>query len=109
MEWVVITLDGEIDLSRVEEIDVIFQSQRPLPGTGLIIDLSPVTFMDSSGIGLLMRAEQHLLNNGSWLTLVIPKGPARRLIEVAGLADRWPSYPTLHMAIESCNGKLRSA
>ena len=109
MDWVVITLHGEIDLSRVEEIDLIFQSRRPRPGVGLIVDLSPVTFMDSSGIGLLMRAERDLFKDGSGLRLVAPRGPAHRVIELAGLADRWPLFHTLDMALEASDGELRSA
>jgi anti-sigma B factor antagonist len=109
VDWVVITLHGEIDLSRVEEIDLIFQSRRPRPGIGLIVDLSPVTFMDSSGIGLLMRAEQDLLKDGSRMRLVAPRGPAQRVMEVAGLADRWPLFHTLDMAIEANDGQLRTA
>ena len=55
-----------------------------LPQT-LILDFSGVTFMDSSGIALILRAQQRMqLLDGSLLVCNVPP-QARRVLDAAGI------------------------
>jgi anti-anti-sigma factor len=54
------------------------------PKGGVIVDLSEVTYIDSSGFSAFLR----LLRNAgeqSWVAAVVPPGHIRRLIEMVGL------------------------
>jgi anti-sigma B factor antagonist len=51
-----------------------------------VVDLSDVTFMDSSGIHALLVARGHAENAGRTL-VVRPSAPVRRVLSVTGLLD----------------------
>lgn len=56
-----------------------------LPKT-LVLDMSGVTFMDSSGIALILRAQQRMqLMDGSVLVCNVPQ-QARRVLDAAGIS-----------------------
>lgn len=76
---------GEIDLScaamlrqRLGKI----QESKPLR---LIIDLSAVPYMDSSGVATLVEAMQIARRNGSKLVLCALQGKVRSIFEIARL------------------------
>ena len=51
----------------------------------LVLDLSGVTFMDSSGIALILRAQQRMqLMDGSLLGCHVPE-QAKRVLDAAGI------------------------
>ena len=51
----------------------------------LVLDLAGVTFMDSSGIALILRAQQRMqLLDGSVLVCNVP-AQARRVLDAAGV------------------------
>ena len=58
----VMTWHGEVTASEVDAVwkrFVLDFERRPARSTRLVLDLSGVRFMDSSGIGLLLRAQKH--------------------------------------------------
>ena len=51
----------------------------------LVLDMSGITFMDSSGIALILRAQQRMqLLDGSILVCKVP-AQARRVLDAAGI------------------------
>ena len=84
---VVLTLRGELDLATVpllqEHLD------RAVRGRGtVVIDLSGLRFIDSSGLRVLVRAERQLRASGGRLVLVRGPRAGRRVFELTGL-DRY--------------------
>jgi anti-sigma B factor antagonist len=78
---------GEVDLVTVHEVrsnlrDAAAETRR------VVLDLRQVTFMDSSGLRLLVEAQQ--LADQSGFALAVVRGPAslERLFEVTGLDAR---------------------
>lgn len=61
--------------------------ERTLPMV-LVLDLSGVTFMDSSGIAVVMRARQRMRELGGSVVLRSAKPQPRKVLEAAGL-DRF--------------------
>ena len=53
----------------------------------LVVDLSGVEFLDSSGLQVLLRVRARLGTEDRALALVCPFGRARRVFELAGLSD----------------------
>ncbi|MGN6870059.1 MAG: STAS domain-containing protein [Solirubrobacteraceae bacterium] len=81
---VVLTLGGDLDLSTVPVLQGrLDQAMRTK--AAMVIDLSRLRFMDSSGLGLLVRAERQLRDSG--LQLVLVRGPraVHRIFEFTSL------------------------
>jgi len=53
-----------------------------------VLDLSGVTFMDSVGLGVVLKAAGRFQRQDKRLVLVAPPGPARKLLEFAGVEGR---------------------
>ena len=54
--------------------------------TMLILDMSGVTFMDSSGIGLILGRQRIMESLGGGLAVKNPSPSVRRILQVAGLS-----------------------
>ena len=82
----VLHVAGELDLSTVAAFDTALEQSR-LSGRVIVV-LSECTFIDSSALQSLVRAERTARESGGSLALVAPTQPARRVLEVAAL-DRF--------------------
>ena len=82
---VVVTLAGELDMASVPalraSLDDIEPSQR------LVLDCAAVTFMDSSGLSLLVTLWSRLVESGGSLQVRQPSPPVRRVMELTGLHE----------------------
>jgi anti-anti-sigma factor len=73
----------------VSSADGLSNSLVELAGSTLVVDLSDLTFMDSSGIGALVRARNRIRADGLGdLVLTRPGAIVRRALEIVGL-DTW--------------------
>ena len=54
---------------------------------GLVVDLSGVEFMDSSGLLAMLNARGLLARENRGLAVVCPASPVRQLLEVAGVSQ----------------------
>ena len=80
-------IHGEVDHHGAKDIMVELDRQidRALPRR-LILDCSGITFMDSSGIAILLRAFQRMESIGGTVSAVgVPKQPAK-VLKAAGLS-----------------------
>jgi anti-sigma B factor antagonist len=81
-----VTLHGELD---VASADGLANSLVELAGSTVVVDLSDLTFMDSSGIGALVRARNRIRAGGlGELVLTRPGAIVRKALEIVGL-DAW--------------------
>jgi len=83
--WAVIRLGGDIDAgwvhSQQEEIKQFFEDCPSL----VVVDLEPVTFMDSSGLALLARCVKVCNDTQGEVVVARAKKGVRTAIEVVGL------------------------
>lgn len=78
---------GEIDITTVEQVEEFFST---LEVSRLVIDLTAVTFMDTSGIHFLIRLLNQVTADKGKLTLVIaPNSSVQLLIKLTGLSDQF--------------------
>ena len=81
-----IKLNGEIDhhsaVSVRSEIDAKIYEQRP---KSLVMDLSSIDFMDSSGLGLIMGRYALMQKLGGEFCIENPSERALKIFELAGL------------------------
>ncbi|MBR3268030.1 MAG: STAS domain-containing protein [Oscillospiraceae bacterium] len=92
-------LSGELDHHHAKEIReaIDFAVREQLPKT-LILDFGHVTFMDSSGIGLIMGRSRLLEETGGTLEIHNPPQQIRKVLRLSG-ADR------LAVIRDTVNGK----
>ena len=77
---------GELDLdSEHPLVEAAAGVLRAAPGCTLLVDLSGLTFIDSSGIRALMRMHQA---HGARVRLGDVSEPVMRLLDITGLGDR---------------------
>ncbi len=81
-----VLLDGEIDHHTTgrfrTEIDNAIYLHSPKT---LVLDFQDVTFMDSSGIGLIMGRYRILKPLGGDMVLLRPSPPIKRILKLAGM------------------------
>ena len=82
-------MKGELDhhgaRNALRELELSIDAALPKK---LVLDLAGVTFMDSSGIALILRAQQRMqLLDGSLLVRNVPQ-QARRVLDAAGIGRR---------------------
>jgi len=95
----VVTARGEIDLFSSRDLASRLGELSGEPGVAAVLDLSEVTFMDSIGLGVVLKASSRFRRQAKRLVIVAPAGPVLRLLELSGLGDRLALAPTLDEAI----------
>lgn len=83
--YAVVTATGEIDLATADQLRSAVVHAIGL-GTPLIVDLSAITFTDSSALYVLLSGNRAATDLGTFLA-VIPSPAAARVLELSG-ADR---------------------
>jgi anti-anti-sigma factor len=79
----VVLVAGELDLSTADSLRT---SLHPLGGR-VVVNLADVTFMDCSGVSVLVEAHNRLEAEGGGLRLRSPSDPVVRLLELLGMGD----------------------
>jgi anti-anti-sigma factor len=80
----IVALHGELD---VVSVGVLADALVEIAGSTLVVDLSDLTFMDSTGIGALVVARKRIQAHGQGqLVLSRPGGIVRRALEIVGLS-----------------------
>ncbi|GAB3240239.1 STAS domain-containing protein [Pseudaeromonas pectinilytica] len=87
----VLTLEGDFDALACEELTPILER---MPGCAeeVLVDMSQVHFIDSSGIGALVFLYKRLLNAGCYLHLVCKPGQPRELLRLLHIDRSVPCY-----------------
>jgi anti-anti-sigma factor len=81
----VFVLSGELDVKTSQGLaDRLTGS----PGSLVVLDLSQLTFMDSSGIGAIHTARRISIKDGGTLVVCRPSPLVHRVLEITGL-DTW--------------------
>jgi anti-sigma B factor antagonist len=75
-------LAGEIDSYTAPELSEHLGADPPVE----VVDVAGVTFIDSSGLRVLVEAHQTRAAAGSRLVLRAPSSAVQRLLEISGLA-----------------------
>lgn len=84
-EGLTVRIVGELDLSTVPQLSAVLgQIDGNNPGR-LLLDLDGVTFMDSSGLAVLVHAQHAAEQHGYRLTVRYSSPQVARLFELTGM------------------------
>jgi anti-anti-sigma factor len=92
--WPVARMTGAIDLSNVEDLGRQVEGAVSNRARGLVLDLSAVTYLDSTGLRLIYRLARRLGDRQQRLRLVVPDDSRiRRVLTLAGVGTVAPMVP----------------
>lgn len=82
----VVSLSGEIDVANSARVRAVLSTLLDEGATSMTVDLTDVTFIDSSGLGVFVAIFKRLRASGDGtLRLVRPSGSVRKVFEITGL------------------------
>ena len=83
----VVRMVGELDMATAPKLrETVIKLLQPTLGVGVVIlDLSEVTFVDSTGLGVLAASRQRVEREGGALVLRAPRPNTVKVLEVTGL------------------------
>jgi anti-sigma B factor antagonist len=84
---ITLALTGELDLVSSPAMERVMDDLSRSDAELIIVDLSGLEFMDSTGLHLLIRVQQRAQEAGRRFALIRGREAVQRLFELTGLAD----------------------
>jgi anti-sigma B factor antagonist len=81
-----VAISGEVDADNCAEMGASLLQSGP-SGAELVVDVSALAFIDSSGISELLRVREAMAEAGGSMVLRDPTNNVRRVLEITGLTD----------------------
>jgi anti-anti-sigma factor len=78
--------EGELDISNVELFEESLRAAEAAGAPQIVVDLNALTFMDSTGLRVLLMASRRVRRQSRRLS-VRATGGVRRIIELTGMAS----------------------
>ena len=89
-----VAMAGDLDLATVAKVREAFASETVEQAAAVVVDLTQLSFMDSTGLSALLNLETDLDASRRRLAIACPEGAARLVLDDAGVAERLPLYPS---------------
>jgi anti-sigma B factor antagonist len=100
----VISVNGELDLASADQLA---ESARPAVSEGrpLVLDLSGCTFIDSSGLRLVLHLHHAVAKNGQAIAVAVADGHVRKLFSLTAIDQSVPVFAALSDAVASIGAR----
>ncbi|MER7496454.1 STAS domain-containing protein [Streptomyces pharetrae] len=95
----VVALAGEIDHTTAGTFRQALTAPAGTAAPHTVVDFRDVSFIDSSGINVLVAANNAACTRGGWLRLAHTPTPVLDLLRIVGLDAILPSHSTLEDAL----------
>lgn len=102
---VVIAVHGQADLHTAPKLRSAMTAALDGGATGLIVDLSEATFIDSMTLGVLLGAVKRLRPSGGKVTIVCVDPHIRRIFEITLLDRVFSLHASRDEARAAANGR----
>jgi anti-anti-sigma factor len=79
-------LEGELDVATAPDVEQELKRVEATNAEAIILDLSDLTFIDSTGIRLVLAADRRSRADSNRLTLLRGTAAVRRAFEISGVA-----------------------
>jgi anti-sigma B factor antagonist len=98
-ELALVSMSGELDLYTAERVQGGIDEAVAVGADTVVVDLSGISFVDSTALGVLVQETRRLEGRGHSLVLVTSDPRTQRVLEVTGLDRVLRTYATLHDAL----------
>ncbi len=85
-ERILVVPVGELDLSTVDELQTELEDALAADWRTVVLDLRGLSFVDSTGLSLLLRSHERFQEHGVDFAIIEDPGPVRRLLELGGVS-----------------------
>ena len=85
-----VALSGELDMAATLKLEPVVDGLLADGARSLVLDLAELTFIDSTGMALLVGVNERASAAGAELTLLRPAEHVGRVLEVTGLDGLLP-------------------
>lgn len=92
-------LKGSLDLATSPTVRAALLEAAGEEKHEIVVDLSNVEFIDSTGLGALIGGHRRALENGGGVSLVVTDGPISRLLNITGLIRVFKVYGSVADAL----------
>jgi anti-sigma B factor antagonist len=86
---VIVEVSGEVDVASVGRLQEALDDLRAHGWEHIVLDLREVSFIDSTGLSLLLDAERSARRQGASFAIVDGAPAVARLLEIVGLKDHF--------------------
>jgi anti-anti-sigma factor len=90
----VLTAVGEVDISTAADLRRALETARDDGAAEIWLDFTRTTFMDFSGLRVVVAARASLKEAERRLVLICPEGPVLRLLALTGVGRELEIHPT---------------
>ncbi|HVT64333.1 MAG TPA: STAS domain-containing protein [Mycobacteriales bacterium] len=94
--YVLVTAVGEFDVYSSPRLREVLANQPA--DIGLIVDLTGVSFLDSTVLGILVGAFKRARSDGGWVRLVCDNERILKVFRITGLVGVFEIWPTVEDA-----------
>jgi anti-sigma B factor antagonist len=101
----VVQASGELDIHTSHEFRGYLVGAVEEGVALVVVDLSGVTFIDSSALGALVGGARRSAELGNRLAIVCPPGSVARVLEITGLDRPFTIYATREEALGAAAGR----
>lgn len=101
----VVAIAGELDLHTAPQLAAELDAYA-LSASEVVVDLTAVSFMDSTALGAVLAATRRIRDAGGRLSLAAPGAETRKLLELVGVDRVLPVYETAERALEHLVGSV---
>jgi anti-sigma B factor antagonist len=98
-ELALVSVAGELDLYTAERMQGGIDEAEAVGADTVVLDLSGISFIDSTALGVLVQESKRLEGRGHSLVLVTNDPRTLRVFEVTGLKRVLRTHATLHDAL----------
>jgi anti-sigma B factor antagonist len=99
----VVHVEGEIDVYTAPLLREVLDKQVAAGRTNLVVDLEKVTFMDSTGLGVLVGRLKLVRGQNGALRIVSAQERILKVFKITGLDKVFHIYPTVDEALAAAN------
>lgn len=96
----VLAVKGEIDVSTAPELRERLLAVAQAGNNTVVVDLSDVTFLDSTGLGVLVSGLKRFRASEGDLRLVVTGRSVTKVFEITGLIDVFPIFESVDSAVQ---------
>jgi anti-sigma B factor antagonist len=90
---ITVLVEGDLDLSTGPGLYRELEQLLELTPRGLVLDLSRLEFIDSSGVSVLNTIREHALTRGVHFAIQSPSRPVERVLEITALWELFEPTP----------------
>lgn len=95
----IVVVEGEVDVQTAAQLRQTLDQEIAEGHVRLVVNLDEVTFLDSTGLGVLVGRLKLVRNASGWLRIVCSSDRILRVFRITGLDKVFGIHPSLDEAL----------